>query len=166
MPKKVTVAANNRYCQARLRAAEYNNKFYSRSGAAEEIPGVTEDSLKKYELGTVKPPNDVVALMADTYNEPELVNWYCANECPLGINIREIELVEPERTAMRLFNACDDIQNSVQKLFDILDDGIVEQSELPDIASIKDVFIESKRRLDEVLAMIKKIENGGKNETI
>lgn len=161
MPKKVTIAANNRYCQARMRAAEYNEKLLSRAGAADEIPGVTEDSLKKYELDIVKPPNDVVALMADAYNEPELRNWYCHNECPLGKDTQEIEFVEPERTAMRLFNAITDIQNGVKTLFRILDDGVIRQDELDTISEVRTQFVESKKRIDEVLAMIEKIEKGG-----
>ena len=55
-----------------MRAAKYNEKLLTRAGAVEYLPGVTEDSLKKYELDITRPPNVVVALMADAYNEPEL----------------------------------------------------------------------------------------------
>ena len=64
-----------------MRAAKYNEKLLTRAGAIEYLPGVTEDSLKKYELDITRPPNIVVALMADAYNEPELRSWYCVNEC-------------------------------------------------------------------------------------
>ncbi|OQA48388.1 MAG: hypothetical protein BWY46_01395 [Firmicutes bacterium ADurb.Bin300] len=94
MPKQVTVAANNRYCQARIHAGQYNQKLLSRAGAAEELGCISEDSLKKYELDLIRPPSDVVALMADAYNQPELRSWYCANECPLGKDrVAEIELL-------------------------------------------------------------------------
>ena len=63
MQSRVTKAAGNRYCQARLKAAKYNEKLLTRSGAADYLPGVTEDSLKKYELDITKAPNTVVALM-------------------------------------------------------------------------------------------------------
>ena len=92
MARKITKAAGNVYCQARLRAAKYNEKLQTRAGASEAIPGVTEDSIKKYELDITRPPNDVVALMADAYNAPELISWYCANECP-----PEIERNVPQR---------------------------------------------------------------------
>lgn len=84
MSKQATKACGNRYFEARMRAAKFNEKLFTRAGASEVIPGVTEDSLKKYELDINRPPNIVVALMADAYNEPELRQWYCANECPLG----------------------------------------------------------------------------------
>ena len=54
MQSRVTKAAGNRYCQARLKAAKYNEKLLTRAGAVDYLPGVTEDSLKKYELDITK----------------------------------------------------------------------------------------------------------------
>lgn len=65
MARQATKACGNRYYEARMRAAMYNEKFLTRAGAVESLPGVTEDSLKKYELDINRPPNIVVALMAD-----------------------------------------------------------------------------------------------------
>lgn len=76
MSRNVTKAMGNRYCQARLEAAKYNEKLLVRSSAVEFLPGVTEDSLKKYELDINRPPNTVVALMADAYSAPDLTAWY------------------------------------------------------------------------------------------
>lgn len=84
MSRQATKACGNRYFEARMRAVKYNEKLFTRAGAIDFLPGVTEDSLKKYELDITRPPNIVVALMADAYNEPELRAWYCVNECPLG----------------------------------------------------------------------------------
>ena len=50
MGRPVTKAAGNVYCKYRMRAAEWNDKFLSRAGASDVLPGVTEDSIKKYEL--------------------------------------------------------------------------------------------------------------------
>ncbi|MEG1559373.1 MAG: hypothetical protein RR398_00710 [Clostridia bacterium] len=97
MSKQVTKAAGNRYCQARLEAARYNPKFLTRATAVDELSGITEDRLKKYGLDIVRSPNEAVAIMADAYNEPELRAWYCANECPLGRDCREIQQMPPER---------------------------------------------------------------------
>lgn len=80
MPREATKATGNRYFEARMKAAKWNEKLLTRAGAADCLPGVTEDSLKKYELGINRPPNIVVALMADAYNEPELLLWYCSHE--------------------------------------------------------------------------------------
>lgn len=160
MPKSVTIAAKNRYCQARMRAAQYNECFLSRAGASERLSGVTEDMLKKYELDIVRPSNDVVALMADAYNEPELRNWYCTHECALGKYTREIESAAPERTAIRLYNAITTLRGATETLFAMLD-GCVQAKDASNIPKLKSGFIEVRKRLDESLALMEKMEKGG-----
>ena len=59
MSRQATKAVGNRYYEARIRASKYNEKLSTRVGAAEYLPGVTEDSIKKYELGITNPPNIV-----------------------------------------------------------------------------------------------------------
>lgn len=159
MPKTVTVAAQNRYCQARMMAAQYNDKFLSRAGASEALSGVTEDSLKKYELDIVRPSNDVVAIMADAYNCPELRNWYCTHECALGKYTREIEAAAPEKIAIRLYNTTASLKATTETLFAILD-GCVTRSGASEIPKMKMGFIETRKRLDEALALIEKMEKG------
>ena len=71
----------------------------SRAEATERIPGnpnfpgmagVPEYKLVKIENGTVAvQPADVVA-MAQRYNKPELRNYYCCNECEIGIPSHEL----------------------------------------------------------------------------
>jgi len=68
---------------ARLRASKYNDKFRSREGAA-ELLNVHEATLAKYELGTLNVSNDMALLMSEVYATPELLNWYCCNECAIG----------------------------------------------------------------------------------
>lgn len=71
MSRQATKAVGNRYYEARMRAAKYNEKLLTRAGAIDYLPGVTEDSLKKYELDITRPPNIVVALMAEMCNDSQ-----------------------------------------------------------------------------------------------
>lgn len=74
---------NNMYFKARKRAAAYNERLYSREGAA-ELLGISVSTLADYELGNTKVvPVDKVVLMADLYNSPELITGYCVSECPV-----------------------------------------------------------------------------------
>lgn len=161
MPKQVTKAAGNRYCKARLKAAEYNNKFLTRAGAIEELPGVSEDCLKKWELDINKPPNLAVMLMADAYNEPELRTWYCANECPLGKSCREVTEMPPERVVLRVQNAIALVDKPIKDLSRILDDGIIDEEEQKELPIIYNDMLELKRRLDELLIVIEKSQKSG-----
>ena len=116
MSRQATKACGNRYYEARMRAAKYNEKLLTRAGAIDYLPGVTEDSLKKYELDITRPPNIVVALMADAYNEPELRAWYCVNECPLGKDCREIPEMPAERALIRLQNSVYEMEQLTRQL--------------------------------------------------
>lgn len=159
MARQVTKAVSNRYCQARLEAAKCNDRLASRAGASEELVCVSEDSLKKYELDITKPPNDVVAIMAETYNSPELAIWYCANECPLGRWCREVPEMPPERSYIRLANTLDKLDSSMKELAEILDDGEIDRSEAETASQLWDEFLEARRRIDETLAILKKVLN-------
>lgn len=160
MPRQATKAAGNRYFEARMRAAKYNEKLLTRAGAVEHIPGVTEESLKKYELDINRPPNVVVALMADAYNEPELRAWYCTHECPLGKDCREIPEMPPERVLIRLQNAKNGVNTVAASLSEILDDGIVDEGEAKQLPQLRDELLEVRRRMDEALAVLEKLQNG------
>ncbi len=160
MPRQATKATGNRYFEARMRAAKYNEKLSTRAGAAECLPGVTEDSLKKYELDINRPPNVVVALMADAYNEPELRAWYCSQECPLGKDCREIPQMTPERVLIRLQNSKTEINAVASALSDILDDGVVDKGEAEQLPKLRDELLEVRRRMDEALAVLEKLNRG------
>lgn len=164
MPKQATTAASNRYCQARLRAAKYNDDFASRAKAVEHLPGVTEDSLKKYELDINRPPNIVVALMADAYNEPELRAWYCSNECPLGKDCRDIEEMPAERTLIRLQNVKSTIDSVASSLAMIMDDGVLDDDEIKMLPELRKNLLEAKRRTEEALALLEKASKSGQFE--
>ena len=158
MPRQATKAIGNRYFEARMRAAKYNEKLLTRAGAVEYLPGVTEDSLKKYELDITRPPNIVVALMADAYNEPELRAWYCSHECPLGKDCREIPEMPPERVLIRLQNTKAGVNSVADTLSAILDDGLVDESEARQLPELREELLEIRRRTDEALAMLEKLQ--------
>lgn len=83
MGRGPTKSNENVYFVARKKAAMYNERLYSREGAA-ELLGISVSTLADYELGNTKVvPVDKVVLMADLYNAPELKTGYCKHECPI-----------------------------------------------------------------------------------
>ena len=74
----------NVYYIARMDAAKRDERLRSREYTAERL-GLSTATLANYELGVTKiVPPDAVVMMADLYNAPELLYYYCANECPIG----------------------------------------------------------------------------------
>lgn len=100
-------SVENVYFRCRKEAARYNDKLNSRESTC-ELLGVSVSSLADYELGNTKVvPVDKVVLMADLYNAPQLLNNYCATECPIGCRRKLPTEVQPiELTTLRLLELC------------------------------------------------------------
>lgn len=103
MGRDATKAVGNPWYEARKRAAEFDDRLYSREGAAERL-GMSVSSIADAELGLTKiMPVDKAVLMADMYKAPELLNHYCLNECPIGCrhSISE-EVLDVDRITVKL----------------------------------------------------------------
>lgn len=129
----------NVYFQARKKAAIYNERLYSREGAA-ELLGISVSTLADYELGNTKVvPVDKVVLMADLYCTPELIAGYCMRECPVhGFLPLATEEKSIQGIALRLlkgFNE-DELKTMKVDLIEITEDGIISQEEIPKLKEI------------------------------
>lgn len=134
MGNDCTKEIQNVYFRARKNAALYNEKLFSREGAA-ELLGISTSTLADYELGITKfVPVDKVVLMADLYNCPELKTGYCKNECPIGKHIPLATSVSGiEGIALRILKGMDseEVKNIQKSLIDIASDGVITEEEKP-----------------------------------
>lgn len=130
MGSNPTKAADNIYCKCRKAAAKYNDRLYSREGAS-ELLGVSVSTLSDYELGNTKViPVDKVVLMADLYNSPELLNNYCATECPIGCkSVKKLEVAELDRVTLKILSSTQKVKYIRETLINIAADGLITQDE-------------------------------------
>ncbi len=136
MGRRPTKAADNPFCKARLAAAEYNERLFSKEGAA-ELLGVSVSTLSDYELGLTKIiPPDMVVKMASLYNAPELENYYCTEVCPLGCGMPKVELENLDRIAIKALASFRKLDQTKEMLLDITADGVISDDERPDLAAI------------------------------
>ena len=139
MGNDCTKEIQNVYFRARKNAALYNEKLFSREGAA-ELLGISTSTLADYELGITKfVPVDKVVLMADLYNCPELKTGYCKNECPIGKHIPLATSVSGiEGIALRILKGMDsdEVKNIQKSLIDIASDGVITGEEKPVLKEI------------------------------
>lgn len=136
MGRRPTKAADNPFCQARLKAAEYNEKFFSKDYAAEQLH-ISAGQLQDYELGITKciPPDNILR-MADLYNAPELRNLYCREMCPLGHDFPKLELEDLDRITVKAMSTFRKMDESKESLLDITEDGIISEEEKPKMKKI------------------------------
>lgn len=144
----------NVYFRARKEAAIYNERLFSREGAA-ELLGISVSTLADYELGNTKVvPVDKVVLMADLYNCPELKTGYCKHECPIGKSMPLATQVSGiEGIALRLIREFDTekVKQMEKSLIDIAADGVISEEEKPELEAIL-------KRLDELAVVISEMK--------
>lgn len=157
MKTNSTVARGNVYFEARLRAAQNDYRYNSRESASEMIY-VHERTLADYERGITTPPPDVVIRMADTYGAPELLNHYCANECPAGRGrVNMVDELTPPHIATRLRVAAYDLSSILLDLDRIAADGVVDPGEIPTLLDATMELAKLKRAIEELELMTSKL---------
>ena len=154
MGRDATKATGNPWYEARKAAAKYDERLYSREGAAEML-GMSVSAVADAELGTSKVmPVDKAVLMADLYKAPQLINYYCLNECPIGCRHAISDKVENiDRVTVKLLRSMkvDELEEIKDKLLDIAEDGVITDDEKPDIKEVVDYL----SNLSEIVSELK-----------
>lgn len=151
MGRRPTKAADNPFCQARLHAATYNERFFSKEYAAEQLH-ISAGQLQDYELGITKciPPDNILR-MADVYNAPELRNLYCREMCPLGCDVPKLELDDLDRITVKAMSTFRKMAETKEILLDITEDGIISADEKPELQTVL-------KNLDEVSSIAQSLK--------
>ncbi|MEH2957793.1 helix-turn-helix transcriptional regulator [Candidatus Merdisoma sp. JLR.KK006] len=156
MGRRPTKAADNPFCKARLEAARYNDRLFSKDGAA-ELLGISVSTLSDYELGITKVvPPDMVLKMADLYNAPELRNYYCRELCPLGGDMPVLELEDLDRISIKALAAFRKLGETKDLLLDITEDGVIDESERPQLDKILGTLDELEQVAQSLKVWVKK----------
>ena len=162
MGREARKAAGNPWYEARKKAAEYDDRLCSREGAAERL-GMSVSAVADAELGLTKcMPVDKAVLMADLYNAPQLLNYYCLHECPIGCrhSISD-EVVDIDRVTVKLLKGLrvDKLEEIKDSLLDIAEDGKITDDEKPELKEVLD-YLDSLAKTVSELTTIGEIALG------
>ena len=110
----------------------------TREKASELIGFISPAKLEKIENGKVAvQPEDVIAL-ANCYKAPELCNYYCSRECPIGQQyVPEIKVKDLAQIAIETLNSLNKMNKEKDRLLEIVEDGQVTPDEYKDFFEIK-----------------------------
>ena len=162
MGRRPTKAADNPFCKARLAAAQYNEKLFSKEGAA-ELLGVSVSTLSDYELGLTKIiPPDMVVKMSSLYNAPELENYYCTEMCPLGCEMPKVNADDLDRISIKALASFRKINETRELLLDITEDGVIYEDEKEALNKVLKNLEELEGVTQNLKIWIKKNMNDGK----
>ena len=111
----------------------------TRAQASEALGFVSESRLEKLESEkTPLRPEEVLA-MSRAYNRPELCNYYCSHDCPVGReHVPEVQLHDLSRIVLETLASLNAIEKEKNKLIEITADGEISEDELSDFARIKE----------------------------
>lgn len=106
------------------------NAGLSREAAEAELTFISADRIERIERGKCMPHPDEVLAMEQGYRNPELSNYYCTNECPIGMKYMQKASLKPlPQLTVELLSALNAMDAEKNALIDIAVDGRVNSFE-------------------------------------
>ena len=111
----------------------------TREKAGELLDGLTAERIEKIESGKSLAHPDEVLLMSKGYKKPELCNYFCARECPIGEKyVPEIPPKSLSEIVLEMLASLNVMQRSRERLIEITSDGQVEDDQVEDFVRIQE----------------------------
>ena len=138
----------------------------TREKASEMIGFISAAKLEKIENGKVAvQPEDVIAL-AECYKAPELCNYYCSQECPIGQQyVPEVHVKDLTQIAVETLNSLNRMNKEKDRLLEIVEDGQVTPDEYQDFFEIKKTLEKISLSVDTLQLWVDKSIADGRIES-
>ena len=77
--------------------------------------------------------------MADKFKSPELCNYYCSNQCPIGKQyVPEVKIQDLSKIILKMVNSLNTVQDNQRRLISITADGVIDDIEIDDFIDIQE----------------------------
>ena len=111
----------------------------SREKASELLVTIPPERIERIENEKFLPHPDEVLAMAEGYKSPELCNYYCANECPIGKQyVPEIKVKDLSQIVLEMLASLNSMHRKQERLIEITADGIIDNDEVKDFVQIQE----------------------------
>ena len=111
----------------------------TREAASELLESISPERIEKIENERSLPHPDEVLIMADKYKQPSLCNYYCANECEIGVKtVPQIKPKQLSQIVLEILASLNTIEEEKDRLVEIAVDGKITSDELADLLHIRD----------------------------
>lgn len=115
------------------------NLQLTREAASELLESIAPERIEKIENERSLPHPDEVLLMAEKYKQPNLCNYYCANQCPIGQQyVPEIKIKDLSQIVLEMLASLNSMSRQKERLIEITVDGKISGDELEDFISIQE----------------------------
>ncbi len=111
----------------------------SREKASELLESIPPERIEKIENQKSLPHPEEVLIMAEAYKTPNLCNYYCANDCPIGQHyVPEIEMKDLSQIVLEMLASLNAMKGKQERLIEITVDGKVDGEEIKDFVHIQE----------------------------
>ncbi len=114
------------------------NLNYTREKAAEQLQFISADRIEKIESEKTFPHPDEVLQMSKVYKTPNLCNYFCTHECPIGIEcMDEIAHKDLSQITLEILSSLNALEKTKNRFIDITVDGTISEDEFKDFIEIQ-----------------------------
>ena len=111
----------------------------TREQASELLESIPPERIEKIENERVEPHPDEIMIMAEKYKAPELCNYYCSKQCPIGQHyVPEIKMQDLSQIILKMVDSLNNVQERQRRLINITADGVIDDTEIEDFVEIQD----------------------------
>ena len=145
----------------------------SREKASDLLETVTPERIEKIENERVVPYPEDIMIMAEKYKSPDLCNYYCSKQCPIGRHyVPEVKIKDLSQIILEMLASLNAMNQKKDRLIEITSDGQIASDEIEDFVRIQkelekiSVTVETLQLWVEKLLATGKIDNEKYNEEI
>ena len=129
----------------------------TREKAAELLEFISEDRLERIENEKSQPAPEDVIRMAQVYNAPELCNYYCSHQCPIGQKyVPPVEMTELPAIILETVASLTPVYPLTNRLIEISRDGKITEDEVPDFSNIQENLKKVSRAIEALQLWVEK----------
>ena len=124
----------------------------TREAASELLESIAPERIEKIENERCLPHPDEVLVMAEKYKQPNLCNYYCANQCPIGQQyVPEVKIKDLSQIILEMLASLNSMNKRKERLIEITADGHISDDELAD-------FIFIQKELERISSTVETLE--------
>ncbi len=111
----------------------------SREKASELLDGIPPERIEKIENEKSLPHPDEILAMSTAYKKPELCNYFCAKECPIGKHyVPEVKVKDLSQIVLEMVASLNTVRKKQERFIEIVADGSIEKEEIEDFVNIQE----------------------------
>lgn len=121
------------------------------------------ERIERIENDKIEPLASDVLALAEGYKAPELCNYYCSKECPIGKTyVPEIEIKDLSVIVLEMLSSLNSLKRKQETLIDISTDGKISDEEIKDFIEIQKELSRISITVDTLDLWTKKMLSEGK----